>query len=152
MVINEKLIDKVITEAIFASINDVIKDNKKDINNSSPAKYISLNKTPKKNKVEKMAERQAKFWKNNKDREREYMEKKVIEASSPNGLRFPKGAHMLILSRGKKLNYSIPVSEFICYLKIYHPEKQISKKLIPIKKIRGQMDDEIFYDLIININ
>ena len=122
-----------------------------DTDNVSHTKYISTEMPIKKSNAEKMADRENSFFANKRNNIFQYMEKKVYEASKPQGLRFPRGVHMLILSNGKKMKYSIPVIEFITFMKNNHPEKKISKKLIPIKKLRKQLDDEIYYDLIINV-
>jgi len=151
MFINENILNKVITEVIHDTMADIVNNQKQDKDYISQAKYIGTEMPLSKPNSEKMADRKNSYFDIKKQKNVNNMEKKFLEAIKPTGLRFSKGANMLILSNGNKMKYSIPVIDFIAYVKNYHPDKKIQKKLIPLKKERQQLDDVAYYDLIINI-
>jgi len=151
MLINEIVLNKIITEVIRDTMADIINNQKQDKDYTSQAKYIGTEMPLSKPNSEKMVDRKNSYFDVKRQKNMEGMEKKYLEALKPSGLRFSKGVNMLILSSGNKMKYSIPVREFITYVKKYHSYKKIQKKLIPLKKERQQLDDITYYDLIINI-
>ena len=75
----------------------------------------------------------------------------AIEACKPKGLMFNKGAILKRIFDTNKMTYSIPVNDFLRFVKNKYPDKKISKKLIPRKRERNQLDDVEYYNLIINL-
>jgi hypothetical protein len=64
---------------------------------------------------------------------------------------FNKGAILKRIFNSNKMSYSIPVMDFIRFVKNKYPNKKISKKLIPRKRDRNQLNDVEYYNLIINL-
>ena len=66
-------------------------------------------------------------------------------------LMFNKGAILKRIFDTNKMTYSIPVNDFLRFVKNKYPDKKVSKKLIPRKRERNQLDDVEYYNLIINL-
>lgn len=142
--LNNKLIDLIIQEAIQNSMFNIIKDYKRitDVPNGQISKMPPEEK--RKNRFKELKNCQLL----NADNRFEQM---ASEACTTKGLMFNKGAVLKRIFNTNKMNYTIPVMDFIRFVKNNYPNKKINKKLIPRKKEKNQLDDVEYYNLIINL-
>ncbi len=144
MAINENVLNKIISEIIKNSFNDIVKDYKRidDVPNGQSSKMPSDAKKENRYKELKICQN---IHYDNK------FENMAIEACKPKGIMFNKGAILKRIFNSNKMSYSIPVMDFIRFVKNKYPNKKISKKLIPRKRDRNQLNDVEYYNLIINL-
>ncbi len=144
MLINEDILDKIITEIIKSSFNDVVKDYRRieGLPNGESSRMPSEDKIQNRYKEYKTCQN---IKIDNK------FETMANEAFKPKGLMFNKGAVLKRIFNSNKIVYSTEVDDFLRFVKNKYPNKKISKKLIPRKRERNQLDDVEFYNLIINL-
>ena len=145
MIITEKKLDKIISEVIKQSFNSIANDYKR-INDVPNGQHTSMPSD------EKRDDRYKEYQTCRNIRYDNKYESMAAEACKPKGLMFDKGAILKRILDINKMTYSIPVNDFLRFVKNKHPDKKVSKKLIPRKRERNQLDDVEYYNLIINLN
>lgn len=144
MILNEIALDKIISEVINETFNSVAIDYKR-IDDVPNGQHVSMPSD------EKRDDRYKEYKTCQNIRYDNKYESMAAEACNPKGLMFDKGAILKRILDRNKMTYSIPVNDFLRFVKNKYPDKKISKKLIPRKRERNQLDDVEYYNLIINL-
>ena len=157
--INEKTLNKIIKK----SINEVINEAKKGSVNGAINLFKAQDLQPKTNDTAKTIKFiPKKMTKDSLDLKRKqskeeneeqeyikYMDGKVQSALATDGIIFPKGME---ITDGKRIKYSAEPKAFIIYVTKMYPEYKINKSFKQqLKKERGQLDDIVYYDVIIKL-